>query len=121
MLYLTYPERSWAEVESFILHFEQSGARSMLCKKATNTTPYLMMHDLGNNKGAQIIDHDFYRRQDYPECFEISHYMFGCKVSELNYLNNNLYNSNTIFYNIDDCIDIDLKEDLEKYENQNHS
>jgi CMP-N,N'-diacetyllegionaminic acid synthase len=121
MLYLTYPEREWEQIESFINEYKKSNAKSMLCKKEPQVSPYLMMYNVGDNKGKQIITHDLYRRQDYPSCFEISHFMFACKVSELESLNNNLYNSNTLFYNIDDCIDVDLKEDLEKYENQNHS
>tara|TARA_Y100000593_G_C4233606_1_gene298305 strand:- start:326 stop:961 length:636 start_codon:yes stop_codon:yes gene_type:complete len=121
MLYLTYPERTWSQVENFIQTFSQSKAKSMLCKKKIKTSPYLMMYELEHGKGKQIISHDLYRRQDYPSCFEISHFMFACKVSELTHLNNNLYNPATIFYNIDDCIDVDLKEDLEKYENKDHS
>lgn len=121
MLYLTYPERKWEQIEEFIFQFEKNSAKSMLCKKDIKTSPYLMMYDTGNDKGTQVIDHNLYRRQDYPACFEISHFMFACKVSELAHLNNNLYNSETVFYNIDDCIDVDLKEDLEKYENKDHS
>ncbi len=80
-----------------------------------------MMHSLEDDKGRQIIQHDFYRRQDYPECFEISHFMFGCKTSEVKSLNNNLYNTDTLFYSIEDCVDVDLLEDLKKYENKNNS
>lgn len=121
MLYLTYPERTWKQVEDFIFQFEQNNAKSMLCRKEAKISPYLMMYNLGDNKGKQVVTHNLYRRQDYPACFEISHCMFACKASELIHLNNNLYNSNTLFYTIDECIDVDSKEDLEKYENQNHS
>ena len=47
--------------------------------------------------------------------------MFGCKTSEVKSLNNNLYNTDTLFYSIGDCVDVDLLEDLKKYENKNNS
>jgi len=121
MLYLTYPERTWEQVEDFIEEFKNKKAKSMLCKKEVKVSPYLMMFSLGDNKGEQVIQHDLYRRQDYPECFEISHFMFGCKTSEVKSLNNNLYNTDTLFYSIGECVDVDLLEDLKKYENKNNS
>jgi len=117
MLYLTYPERAFNEVLDAVRFFEENNLKSLLCKKETKVSPYLQMYELQNGKGKQIIEHDLYRRQDYPKTFEISHYMSIFKVSEIKNLNNNLYNRDTHFYEIEEKIDVDSKEDLERFEN----
>lgn len=117
MLYLTYPERTFAEVLDAARFFEENNLKSMLCKKETKVSPYLQMFDLGNGKGKQIIEHNLYRRQDYPKTFEISHYISIFRVSEIENLNNNLYNRDTHFYEIKEKIDVDSKEDLERFKN----
>lgn len=117
MLYLTYPERAFDEVLDAVRFFEENDLKSLLCKKETKVSPYLQMYELQNGKGKQIIEHDLYRRQDYPKTFEISHYISIFKVSEIKNLNNNLYNRDTHFYEIEEKIDVDSKEDLERFEN----
>ena len=77
------------------------------------------MYDLGDNKGKQIITHDLYRRQDYPKCFEISHFICIFKVNELNNLNKNMYNDNTIFFPIDCVVDVDTQKDFDKVVKKN--
>ena len=72
-------------------------------------------------KGKQLIKHDLYRRQDYPNCFEISHFICLFKVLELNNLNNNMYNSNTIFYKIRQVVDVDQPIDMENFYGKNYS
>ena len=70
----------------------------------------------------QVIQHNFYRRQDYPKCFEISHFISIFSKKELKHLNNNLYNKETIFMPIQNFIDVDTSKDLEKFnENKNNS
>lgn len=115
MLYLTYPERTFKEVEKIYNFFIDNKINSLLCKKEVKSNPFLCMFDLGDGKGKQIIQHDLYRRQDYPKCFEISHYLCIFKVSELEKLNQNMYNETTFFYSIDEKIDIDEQQDLERF------
>ena len=43
MLYLTYPERTWEEVESILSFFNDNDAKSVLCIK-TSTAKYPEMH-----------------------------------------------------------------------------
>lgn len=76
-----------------------------------------MMHEKGVNGlfGSQVISHDLYRRQDYPTCFEISHYIAIFIASSIYNLNNNLYTDSTIFWPISNVIDVDLKKDLNKF------
>ena len=114
MLYLTYPERTWSDIEDAYIFFMGNGAKSLLCKKEINSThPYLYMFDLENNKGAQLVEHNLYRRQDYPPVFEISHYVCIFNINELTKLNNNLYNDETFFFKINDVVDVDTKVDLD--------
>lgn len=115
MLYLTYPERSFQEVEKAYNFFIEKDLQSLLCKKQLKISPFLCMYDLGEGKGEQIIKHNLYRRQDYRKCFEISHYICIFKAGEIEKLNNNMYNHDTFFYEIEDKIDVDEKQDLERF------
>ena len=115
MLYLTYPERTFEEVSRIYDFFVKNDINSLLCKKEIKTSPFLHMYDLGNGKGKQIIKHNLYRRQDYPKCFEISHYVSIFKVSEIDKMNNNMYNDETYFYEIKDRVDVDEQKDLERF------
>jgi CMP-N-acetylneuraminic acid synthetase len=115
MLYLTYPQRTWFEVEKALSFFNRENASSLLCKKEIKTHPYLMMYELENNLGKQIVKHNLYRRQDYPTCFEISHYISIFKPSSINNLNNNLYSEETVFFPISSVIDIDTLDDLNEF------
>ena len=72
------------------------------------------------DKGKQIIEHNLYRRQDYPECFELSHFICIFRANELESLNKNLYNSNTTFYKVKRPVDVATKKDLERYYDKNH-
>lgn len=120
MLYLTYPERTWADIQeamAFFLTYYQLGiSDSMLCKKEIKSHPYLMMYEKGVDGifGDQIVRHDLCRRQDYPTCFEISHFVSIFKAGSIFKLNRNLYCDSTVFFPIRDVIDVDLEEHLVK-------
>ena len=115
VLYLTYPERNLNDIEKARLFLENNGATSLLCRKKTNSHPYLCFESLPNHKAKPVIEHTLYRRQDYPECFEVSHFISIFSTEELNKLSDQLYNENTIFYSIEDKIDVDHEEDFLKY------
>lgn len=116
MLYLTYPQRNWLDILGALEFFNKNNGKSLLCRKELNGThPYLYLLEVNDFMGRQLVPHNLYRRQDYPKVFEISHFISVFNVSELNDLNNNLYNNNTIFYPIDDIIDVDTEKDLNKF------
>ncbi len=115
MLYLTYPERTWSDIQSGMRFYAKRSCSSMLCKKKIEASPYLILKSEKNNRGSQLFSHDLYRRQDYPECFELSHFICLFNTSFINKLNSNLYNSDTIFMPINNTIDVDEKKDLLKY------
>lgn len=114
MLYLTYPERRWFDIVEAYNFFRINNAKSMLCRKEANSHPHLMMYTDGQ-KGKQVIEHDLYRRQDYPDVFEVSHFIAILQINELLDLNSNIYNKETIFFPIKDKIDIDTFKDLQKF------
>jgi hypothetical protein len=121
VLYLTYPERTMQDIESAFNFFNDKNAKSLLCKKKIKTHPYLTFLEKSNNKGELLIKHPFYRRQDYPTCFEVSHFISLFLREEVVHLNHQLYNEDTVFYSIDDMIDIDEEKDLKLYVNKNNS
>jgi CMP-N-acetylneuraminic acid synthetase len=115
MLYLTYPQRTMDDITAIYNFFKKQKAKSLLCRQSIKSHPYLCMFELGDYRGKQIIEHNLYRRQDYPKCFVLSHFVFITKTKELKYLNNNLYNVDTIFFPIDEVIDVDEKKHLEQF------
>jgi len=78
------------------------------------THPYLCLKNSGDMKGEQIIEHDMCRRQEYPECFMVSHYVGIFRVNELQYLNRNMYNKDTVYFPIGTKLDIDTQNDYNK-------
>ena len=120
MLYLTYPERTWTDIEAALNFFIDNKAKSLLCRVEPKSHPYLCMFSEEGNKGRQIVEHNLYRRQDYPECFELSHFICIFRANELEKLNKNLYNKDTIFYKIKRPVDVDTKEDLQRYYDKNN-
>jgi CMP-N,N'-diacetyllegionaminic acid synthase len=125
MLYLTYPQRTWQHVLNayrfFVKHHDIGITNSLLCRKEVQVSPYLYLEESGAKGlfGKQLKDHDLYRRQDYPVCFEISHFISIFTSGELYKLNNNLYNGSTVFYKIPDMIDVDYRTDLKKLDDSN--
>ena len=113
MLYLTFPQRKYQDILNAIDFFNKHKADSLLCRVEPKSHPFVCMYADGL-RGKQIIKHELYRRQDYPECFLLYHYICILKAKEINRLNKNLYNKNTIYYPIKDTVDVDFPEDLKK-------
>lgn len=112
LLYLTYPQRTWCDIERALYELQNTNSRSLLCSFDLDVSPYLMAYNLPNSKAKQVINHDLYRRQDYPTCIEISHFVCMFYVDEVRYLNKNMYNDNTHFMKCSKKIDVDLPEHL---------
>ena len=117
MLYLTYPEREWHEVEKAYNWFINNEAESLLCREPIDSHPYLYMYELANNRGEQLVKHELYRRQDYPKCFKICHMISIFSVKEFKFLNKNLYNHKTLYYKIDSALDVDTLQDFRRIRN----
>lgn len=122
LLYVTYPERTWKHICDGLQFYYNYKAKSMLCRKEWQYVhPCLCLWDMGNNKGKQLFYHNYFRRQDYPQVFQISHFLAIFEVSEFIKLNNQLYNDATVYMPIDNYVDIDTIEDVEKLKVENEN
>ena len=115
MLYLTSPDRKFSDIKKILGYYYERKIKTLTCCVEPKTHPYLVLFKKENQKGEQVIKHDLYRRQDYPECFEIRHFVCIFQVDEIQKLNSNMYNENTIFYKIDSDIDVDHENDLKEF------
>jgi CMP-N,N'-diacetyllegionaminic acid synthase len=111
LLYLTSPGRTADDITNAYRLFRDSGARSLVCRVPAKTNPYMCIY----GDGSPVIAHDFYRRQDYPQCYEIRHHVAIYCVSEIAKLNKQLFNSDTVWMDITDPIDVDYEKDFIDY------
>ena len=115
MLYLTSPDRKFSDIKKILGYYYERKIKTLTCCVEPKTHPYLFLFKKENQKGEQVVKHDLYRRQDYPECFEIRHFVCIFQVDEIQKLNSNMYNESTIFYKIDSDIDVDHENDLKEF------
>ena len=115
MLYLVYQMRTREYVLKYISFYNGNKGKSLLCCYETLVHPFLSFYAQDNFKGKPIVKHNFYRRQDYPECFSLSHFICIFNVGEINNLKEDLYNDDTLFYPIEKPIDIDTQKDIEDF------
>ena len=114
MLYLTSPSRKFSDIKKILDYYNEREIRTLTCCVEPKTHPYLCLYKKDDKKGEQIVKHDLYRRQDYPECFEVRHFVCIFQVGEIQKLNKNMYNENTVFYEIDNEIDVDYENDFKE-------
>ncbi|MFA7219290.1 MAG: hypothetical protein WC119_02140 [Synergistaceae bacterium] len=115
MLYLVYPNRKWKQIKKAYEFYKENNAKSLLCCYDVDVHPCLTLFAEDNYKGIPIISHEYFRRQDYPKCFNLSHYVSIFNAGEINNLNSDLYNGDTVFYHIDKPIDIDSQKDMDQF------
>ena len=115
MLYLTSPDRKFSDIKKILGYYYERKIKTLTCCVEPKTHPYLVLFKKENQKGEQVVKHDLYRRQDYPECFEIRQFVCIFQVDEIQKLNSNMYNESTIFYKIDSDIDVDHENDLKEF------
>ena len=115
MLYLTYPDRKFSDIKKILDYYFVRKIKTLTCCIEPKTHPYLVLYKKEEQRGEQIVKHDLYRRQDYPECLELRHFVCIFQVEEIQKLNNNMYNESTIFYKINNDIDIDYENDLNEF------
>ena len=119
-LYLTYPQRTWMQVSEIYDFYKTGNCKSLLCKKEIKTHPYMCFYEEENFKGSKVIDHNLYRRQEYPKCFESCHYVVITKVNILDELDNNLYHKDTCFYKLENkIVDVDYLKDFDDFRKDN--
>lgn len=108
LLYLTSPGRTISDMNRALEIFHSSGAPSLVCRTPAKTSPYMCIYE----NGRPVINHNLYRRQDYPKCFEIRHHVAIYRVGEIPRLNNLLFNDYTTWMDIPDPVDVDYEKDF---------
>ena len=112
MLFLTYPERTWADIENIYQYFIEKGAKSLICAEQPIDHPYLCFVEKEKNRGQLLIEHVLYRRQDYPRCMKHSMFFSCYEVSVVNKLHDLMFEKDTVFYKLKNKkIDVDYEED----------
>ena len=115
MLYLTSPSRKFSDIKKILDYYNEREIKTLTCCVEPKTHPYLCLYKKEGEKGEQVVKHDLYRRQDYPECYEVSHFVCIFQVEEIQKLNKNMYNESTIFYKIDNDVDVNYENDLREF------
>ena len=111
LLYLTYPERTWEDIEKIYKKFLLNSSESLVCCEEVNDHPYLMVYKESNNI-TPVVKHKLYRRQDYPKCYVISLFVAVYRINILNKLNDLLYNDDTCLFLLEQKkIDVDYQKD----------
>lgn len=117
LLYLTYPQRTWSDIQKVYSFYQKQNARSVVCAEPVRDHPYLCLQKSNNHKAKQVVSHNLYRRQDYPDCFRYSLFVAIYKASEIQHLNDLLFCDDTSFYQLPQrSIDVDHVQDLIKME-----
>lgn len=112
LLFLTYPERTWEDVVDILNCFLSSNKKSLQCLEPVETHPYLTVLKQKDHY-VSLIEHNLYRRQDYPEVFKTSMFFSCFYASEVEKLNDLMYNKNTYFYHLKEVTkDIDYEKQL---------
>ena len=124
VLYPVYPFRTSEDLSNIIDAFESQGGNIPLIGiKEPVTHPYLCYErkDNGQLRNVMNIDENkFYRRQQYPEYYQITHWALMLPFKSISKLNNQLICSDSFGYlvpkdkkthvNIDELIDLQLAE-----------
>ena len=113
VLYLTYPQRTWEDIRTIYDFYVKQDTKSVVCALELIDHPYLCFYEKDDLKGEMVIDHDLYRRQDYPKCFRSSMFVSCYKPSVVSELHNNMFEKDTKFYALDSKkVDVDFEEDF---------
>src|SRR4030042_4309061 len=96
LLSLTSPGRTMKDIADAFQLLRKSGAPSLVCRTLAKTSPYMCVHE----DGRPVLTQNYYRRQDYPNCYEIRHHVAIYKVSEIYKLNKHLFNRDTALFGI---------------------
>ena len=100
LLYPVYPIRFASDLSAIIKEFVAvRNVGSMLGVKEPASHPYLCLQINEDRTIEHFINEDmqhYYRRQSYPEYFELTHWAYICATAELPKLNNQLINEKHI-------------------------
>jgi len=118
MLYLTFPLRSSTHILDIYKYLENENFKSLITVKKINgrMTPARM---LDVNYNPVWFNENMVNRQDFPIFWERFGYIIAFRIDEIKNLNNQLYNKDSVFYEIDRNenteLDIDSEDDFVEF------
>lgn len=119
MMYLTSPERKIEDYSKAYKLFKDKDLESIISFYKPEYSPYMARYE---DTMEPIINHSFYRYQDFREIILLTHYVCLFKGSSLYKLDNQLYGEGITESFLLDYIpvDIDFKEQLERWKLKKH-
>ena len=115
LTYLTCPFRTSESIQKAIKLFHTTKADSLQSVTAVDYRPYGLMQKQKNHKFKCLQSQkNYYQKQNTPTLYKANGAIYIFKVSELVKLNNQMFNDDTVGYELDSIegLDIDTKEDL---------
>lgn len=114
MMYLTSPERKIDDYKLAYKIFNEKNLESIISFYKPEYSPYMARY---HDNMKPIIEHNFYRYQDFRDIILLTHYICLFKGSSLHKLDNQLYGEGITESFLLDYIpvDIDFKEQLDRW------
>lgn len=114
VLYPTYPCRTEQDIAAACYEFRRTG-RPIIGVKRPDTSPYLCVEL--DDSDTPVLDHGFYRRQDHPERWELTHSACVLPLPLPTDLSSMLLTSTTRAMKLHGpVIDVDTLEDFQRAE-----
>ncbi len=119
VLYPTYPFRTVANLSDIIkFYYNHPKCSSIIGLKSPDVHPYLCANLENDESVSTYIDFDvnaYYRRQDYPECYQFTAWSMVAAFDKIHRLNAQMLDCETKGYVISDhinVVDIDTLHDF---------
>lgn len=120
LLYPVYPFRTGDDISHMINEYERiGGERPLVGMKEPTLHPYMCYNINSDDTIKPMVNPDvnkFYRRQTYPECYELTFWTCVLPTHSIKTLSAQLMNDHTYGYKIPDCsriVDIDTEWDFQ--------
>ena len=117
LTYLTCPFRTYKHIQEAIVYLYKSGANSLQSLSPVNYRPYGLMNkrQVNNHTIFRCLQdqRDYYQKQNTPTLYRANGAIYLFRISELDSFNNQMFNKNTIGYELDNVegLDIDTRLD----------
>ncbi|MBD8892825.1 cytidylyltransferase domain-containing protein [Roseibium litorale] len=120
VLYPTYPFRTPENLKDILdFYHAETDCDSIIGMKQPTLHPYLCATLDGENRISTFVEYDvnqYYRRQDYPECYQFSAWAMVANADHVDELNAQMMSPKSRGYRIAPdirVVDIDAKEDFQ--------
>lgn len=120
VLYPTYPFRTAGLLRNIVdFYLENPGCHSVVGLKQPETHPYLCATQEPDGGVKTFLEYDvntYYRRQDYPQCYQFTAWAMVVSVEHIDKLNAQMMSPDTVGYVVPDTVRIvDIDTDIDFY------